>query len=126
MLMVTFLFLVAISLAIWSPSLLPIGISPQYIAISAAAAIAFPSIVLSIFVQMRLVSIFDRCLDPLEREISAAAENARADKDEIDRIASLVEVRSELTKVSNLPWITVGLGILQIVVAGATIFAAVK
>lgn len=125
-LMVTFLFLVAVSLVVWSPSLLPVGLSPQYIAIGIAMIVALPSVVLSFYVQMRLVTVFDDCLDPLEREISKLTNNAAANKDEVDRIASLVEVRTELRKVAHLPWLTVAFSFLQVIVAIATILSVFK
>lgn len=119
-------FLIAASLIVWSPSLLPAGISPQYIAIVVAFLVTLPSIFLSFYVQQRMLAVFDTCLEPLEREISKASANVEANKDELERISGLIEVRSEFSKVASLPWLTAAFSLLQVAVAIVTIVAVFK
>lgn len=118
---VVFMFLVAVTLVVWSPSLLPKGLKPQFIALGVAVLVTFPSIILSFYVQLRLLAVFDDHLEPIEKEISNMIRQKGATGLNVDRVSGLVEIRAEVSKVAQIPWIAVVVGLLQALVAVITI-----
>lgn len=111
---------------IWLPTLVAGPINPRSIAFSAGIATCLIVLLAPGFAHYKIERIFHRSLTPLSRQISWRIATPPANKEEIDYLKGLIEVKDSLTKSILSPAKALFLPLVQVVTTITALIAAYR